>query len=481
MLGSILPVDPTAPPINFQVNMPTAWNQKTIQVGGGGINGEMPKNLAAIGASGSPISGAFAPDAPYPMAKGYASFGGDSGHQDPGNNAVWALNHEAWINYGHASLKKTHDAAFAVIQSLYGSRPKVSYFMGTSQGGREALEVAQRYPQDYDTVVANVPLIGYSSHVIHKTLLATTQTAGGWIPRTKLAAIGAEVTRQCDMLDGIADGVISNYMACMDRFDPQKVSQPFQAIRCAGGADTGDQCVSDAQIRTLNQMHAPTDFGFELANGWKSFPGYPTGREGLPGYLNINPQPGLPAEPSLGQPGATVKFIILKDPAYNLLHFSIAPFKDKIQAASSILDSTNTDLSKFFARGGRMIVKISGSDYFSNPRIMMQYFDKVSDRFGKAVVDKHIRLYVVPNADHGGAGASTTTGEAIPQYVDLIQMATDWTEKDLNPPEAPVLTSMGKLPPFTVAASKPMCRYPLYPRYTGTGDPKAAASYACEK
>ena len=127
-----------------------------------------------------------------------------------------------------------------------------------------------------------------------------------------------------------------------------------------------------------------------------------------------------------------------------------------------------------------MIVKISGSDYFSNPRIMMRYFDMVSARFGLDTVDKHIRLYVVPNADHGGAGASTTTGEPIPQYVDLIRMATDWTEKNLTPPDAPVLKAMGKLPPYAVASTKPMCRYPLYPRYAGTGDPKVAASYRCE-
>ena len=180
---------------------------------------------------------------------GYAMYGGDSGHQDPGTTATWALNQEAWLNFGHASLKKTHDAAFAIIQTLYGSRPRVSYFMGQSQGGREAMEVAQRYPEDYDGVVATSPLIGYSSHVIHKTLLATTQTGAGWIPPAKQAAIGAEVIRQCDSLDGLTDGVINNYLRCNALFDPQKTAAPYAAIRCAGGADTGNTCVSDAPDR----------------------------------------------------------------------------------------------------------------------------------------------------------------------------------------------------------------------------------------
>jgi pimeloyl-ACP methyl ester carboxylesterase len=480
ILGDILPVDSAAFNIKFQLNSPTNWNQKSIQVGGGGLNGNVPASVV-LPSSGSPIAGAFPPDAPYPISRGYASFGGDSGHQHPGTTATWSLNGEAWTNFGHAGLKKTHDAAFAVIQALYGAKPKVSYFMGTSQGGREALEVAQRYPNDYDGVVATAPLIGYTAHVIHKTLLATVQTGSGWVPSIKLNVIGAEVMRQCDALDGIADGVISNYRACAALFDLQKVAQPYQRVRCLGGADTEASCLSDAQIATINQMHSPIGFGFDLANGLSSFPGYGTGRETLPGFLNINPQPNLSSQPALGQPGATLMYGILKDPSFNLLNCSIAPFQDKIQAASNLIDSTNPDLSRFFARGGRMIVKNSGSDYNSNPQIMMRYYDTVTDKFGQATVDAHLRYYVMPNTGHGGEGViSTTTGEAIPQYVDLIQMATDWVEKNVTPPDAPVASAMSKLPPYTVNATKPMCRYPKYPRYKGSGNPKQAASFVCD-
>lgn len=479
VLGDIRPVDSAALPIKFQLNVPTSWNQKTIQVGGGGLDGSIPANLAAIGSSGSPISSAFPPDAPYPIARGYASFGGDSGHQDPGTTATWALNAESWTNFAHASLKKTHDAAFAVIQVMYGVKPRVSYFMGQSQGGREALEVAQRYPGDYDGIVATSPLIGYTAHVVAKTLLVTVQTGAGWIPAAKQAAIGAEVMRQCDGLDGVVDGMISNYNACAALFDPTKVARPFAAIRCAGGADTGSTCLSDAQIATINQMHAPTSFGYVLANGLSTFPGYGTGREGLSGWLNISPQPSAATQPALGQPGATVSYGILKDPAFNLANFSVGAFQDKIQAASALIDSTNPDLSRFFARGGRMIVKNNGSDYSSNPQTVMAWYKAMAGVSGQDTVNAHVRYYIAPNLNHSGDGVSTLTGEALPQYVDLITMATDWVEKNVTPPDAPMLSAKAVLPPYTVAMTRPMCRYPLYPRYTGSGDVRAATSFAC--
>jgi feruloyl esterase len=476
--GAIQPVDAAAPPIKFELNVPTLWNGKTIQVGGGGLNGRIPANLAAIGASGSPISGAFPPDAPYPLSGGYAMFGGDSGHQEPGTTATWALNDEAWLNFGHAALKKTHDAAFAVIQALYGVKPRVSYFMGQSQGGREAMEVAQRYPDDYDGIVATSPLIGYTAHVVHKALLATVQTGAGWIAPAKQAAIGAEVLRQCDALDGLADGVIANYRACTARFDPQKVPQPYAAIRCADGADTGDACVSDAQIATLNQMHAPTRFGFELAHGWSQFPGYASGRESQGGWLNITPQPSRSAQPALGQPGATLRYGILKDPSFNLVDFSIAAFKDRLVAASALIDSTNPDLSRFFARGGRLIIKAQGSDYASNPHTVARYYDKLVERFGQEKVDRHVRFYMLPNGDHGGAVQSLPSGAAQPQYIDLIAMSMAWVEKDVTPPDAPVLSAKQAVPPYTVSATRPMCRYPAYPRFVG-GDAAQAASFRC--
>lgn len=485
ILGDIYPVDGTAPNIKFQLNIPTSWNQKTIQVGGGNLNGAIPSNLDVISNSGSPISAAFPPDATYPISNGYASYAGDSGHQYSNKSnptaaeTEWALNNEAWLNFGHAGIKKTHDVAFAIIKKLYGSRPAVSYFMGQSQGGREAMEAAQRYPNDYNGIVATAPVMGYSAHVIAKTLLATIQTGAGWIPTAKLATIGNEVTRQCDTLDGIEDGVISNYLACNALFDPQKVAAPFNNIRCTDGGDTNVNCLSDAQIATINQMHSVTNYGFDLANGLSSFSGYGTGRESLSGWLNINPQPSQSEQPELGSPGLTLRYGILKDPTFNLVNFKIEDHKDKIQAASTLIDATNPDLTEFFARGGRIIIKNNSSDYSANPQTVMHYYNTLVSKFGQDTVDAHVRYYILPNANHSGAGASNITGTAIPQYVNLVEMATNWVEKNTLPPDAPVVTAKEMLPPYTISASKPMCRYPLYPHYKGEGDPSRASSYEC--
>lgn len=479
VLGEIAPVDTSAPSIKFQLNIPTAWNRKVMQIGGGGLNGSIPANLAVVPASGGPVGAAMPPDQTYPLSAGYAMFGGDSGHQ--GERGEWALNDEAWVNFAYAGLKKTRDAVFASIERLYGQRPQYTYFMGTSQGGREALEVAQRFPEDYDGVMATVPLIGYSAHVIAKTLYATGQTGDGWISPQAAKLIAGEVVRQCDALDGLADGVISHYRACNALFAADKGTEPYQSIRCANGATpTGSNalCLGDAQIATAIRMRSPTAFGFELANGISTFPAYGTGREHS-GWLNINPQPKRPERPNLGQPGTTVQFGILKDPTPNLLDFKIAANRDRIVAASALIDSTNPDLSRFFARGGRLIIKSGSSDYSVNPQILAQYYETVLGKFGQQVVDHHLRYYVLPNTGHGGSGESLTTGTPIPYRIDMIGMLTRWVEKGIVPPDAPVLSTMSITPPFTVSATKPMCRYPLYPRYRGAGDPGQATSYQC--
>ncbi len=479
--GVIAPVDPTAPPIRFQLNVPTAWNHKAVHVGGGGLNGRIPPNLAEVAASGSPISGAFPPDAPYPLALGYANYGGDSGHDEPGLQAGWALHDEAWTNFGHAALKKTRDAAYAVLQALYGTTPSVNYFMGQSQGGREALEVAQRYPGDYDGVVATAPLLGYVPHVLHKAIVAGMQTGPGWIPPALQPVIGAEVMRQCDALDGLVDGIISHYQACAAQFDPVSRPQAYDTLRCPDDAlATPDRaCLSAAQIATLHRMRTPLAFDYPLANGWTSFPGYGVGREGLPSWLNLAAQPAPGEAPALGQPGATVSYGILKDPKANPAEVSLTRDQAKIQAASALIDSTNTDLTAFFARGGRLIVKVGSADYNANPRMMMRYYDEVVGRFGQAKVDEHVRFYVQPDGNHNGEGVDAIAGKPIPQYVNLITLMTDWVEHGTVPPDAPVITAAAAQPPHTVSATRPLCRYPLYPHYDGQGDTRQAASFRC--
>jgi feruloyl esterase len=148
--GVMAPVDTatTARPINFRVVLPSVWTRHAAQLGGGGLNGNIP-NLT--GNADGPL-----------LARGFATYGSDSGHAIAGPTD-WTLNDEAIKNLGYMQMKKTHDAAMVLIERMYGSRPAFNYFIGTSQGGREALTVAQRYPQDYNGIAANVPIVNFSS------------------------------------------------------------------------------------------------------------------------------------------------------------------------------------------------------------------------------------------------------------------------------------------------------------------------------
>ncbi len=223
LTGNIAPVDPNAPSILFRISIPTLWNQESWHVGGGGMNGMVPQTANLRVQSSLPTS-------PSLVAQGYAVFGGDSGHQGggfgpppglggPGGPGVrpgtpgsvppapggappmpaaggrgpgagagndWIVNQEAWMNFAYEQLKKTHDAAMQVLLTMYGSKAKISYFAGASQGGREGLEVVTRYPADYDGVYVAVPLAYFSSLLIDPTVKGVSQLAAGtWLSPAK--------------------------------------------------------------------------------------------------------------------------------------------------------------------------------------------------------------------------------------------------------------------------------------------------------
>ena len=153
----------------------------------------------------------------------------------------WTLNEEAIRNLGYAQMKKTHDAAMVIIERAYGERPRFNYYIGTSQGGREALTVAQRYPADYDGVAANVPIVGFSTLMLAPELIRIHEKPlANWVTPAKVNAIRGEFMRQCDGLDGLADGIINNYMACRAIFDVTQGARnrrPWAAKRCPNNVD----------------------------------------------------------------------------------------------------------------------------------------------------------------------------------------------------------------------------------------------------
>lgn len=490
VIGTIAPVDPSAQLINFEVNLPTVWNGKAVQYGGGGYNGTLITGLA-------PLRDAV-PGDPLPLTRGYATLGTDAGHQASSfaANAIgqFGLNDEMLVNYGYASYKKVKDVAVAVMRSFYTQPPSKMYYFGGSEGGREGLTMAQRFPADYDGIVSVVPVVQLSMLFQAMNAHGVSQFNGGWMSAPKVTTLASFVSDACDALDGIADGVVSNYLACPASVD-------LQALRCPGGADTGSNCLSDPQISMVGSVHSPYTFSFPLANGLTSYPQWLYGNETSPDTLNgVSNIGGAPvttmarwvtgtAAPTVAVNATTdaqqwlyganfVRFFIAKDPNFDARTYDPSNFKARVQEVSEILDSTNPDLSAFFARGGKLIMRENTGDLAQSPLAGINYFNSVIAKVGQATVDQSARLYVSPGSTHSGPATSVTDGSAVPTMVDLLDPLDEWVSNGIAPPNALVQSLKGTVPPFTLQASRPLCRHPSYPRYTG-GDRLLATSYAC--
>src|SRR6185436_893387 len=537
--GVIEPVDTnaTARPINFAVALPAKWSHRAVQLGGGGMNGTVPN-----------LTGGAGPGTPSLLARGTATYGSDSGHQAgfggfgppgggggarpglpgrlngvppggpgraaadgrPGGDAPaaaprgrgpapgsddWALNEEAIANLGYMQMKKTHDAAFVIIERLYGARPRFNYYIGSSQGGREALTVAQRYPADYDGIAANVPIVGFSTLMLAPELIRIQEKpSANWITPAKVNAIRSEFMRQCDKLDGLADGIMNNYMACRAIFDVKqgaKNRHPWAAKRCPGNVDpnpadtSADACLTDGQISTLEFVYTRYPFAQPLANGQKSFgmwlPNTDPSGSGLIMGARFQGKEGAAAHPAmhrhlgaLGVPG-----FLMNDLAANPLDYvEGGKWSARRAELSAWLDATNPDLSAFEKRGGKMIVAIGTNDTLASPGAQLDYYQAVLDKMGRSKVDSFGRLYVLPQTGHGLSGTIYGTdcdgkqieSKPIPNTFDRFALLVDWVENGKAPGKSITVTAGGR--------SLPMCSYPEYPKYK-KGPVETAESYGC--
>jgi hypothetical protein len=479
ILGLVAPIDPAAPPINFQVNLPVTWNGKAVQYGGGGLNGILITGLP-------PLRDA-PPNVPTPLAQGYVTLGTDSGHQATALPEIhaFALNQEALVNYAYASYKKVHDVAAEVIRIAFGQNTSRFYFFGGSEGGREALMMAQRFPQDYDGIVSVVPANDWVGGLAKHAHVGSLQRNGGWLSPGKLTILQKAVVAACDQLDGLKDGVISNIQACSATFDAK-------VLRCDGGKNTGDDCFSDLEIGVIDTIHAPYEFGFPLANGITSFPSWGYGGERQPGGLNdqiAGPKP--PAFPPLSQSeqsnlwffsNGAVRYFFAQDAKFDPSKFTPQAFAARMRELSALMDATDPDLSAFKQRGGKLIMRSNLADYAVSPFATMNYYEAMTKLMGKDAVDQFVRYYVSPGSAHGGPAFSGIDGTQVPYQVDLLSVVDAWVDKAQSPPRDKLIQTLHtKEAPFSVAASRPMCAYPAYPHYVGTGNPKAADSYECRK
>ena len=470
--GRIAPADVAAPPILFQLNMPEDWNGKAVQYGGGGFNGVLITGLAQLREN--------SPDDPHPLARGFATFGTDSGHQNaPGVEIqAFALDDEALENFAHAAYPKVRDAAAEAMRTAAGRAPSRVYYYGSSEGGREGLVVAQRYPERYDGVVSSVPVINWVGLQAFGTRGGQMQREGAWLPPAAVRLLHDATLRACDALDGLTDGVVSNQPACRAAFSPR-------SLLCGAAEAAGSNtCLTEPQVAFLEAHRAPHRFGMALANGVTEYPGAPLGGEAQPGGLvdwTTGPEaPRFPLPDPASQSrqwyygNGAIRYFIARNPAYDPARFRLADFADRARHVSALMDATNPDLSAFARRGGRLILMEYMADYAQSPGAGVAYWESVLSRMGgAAAMDRFARFYLFHGANHSGVATDVATGRALPGFVDLLGALDAWVERGAPPPEPLVQATRDG------SATRPLCRWPAFPRHGGAADPSRAASFDC--
>jgi feruloyl esterase len=347
--------------------------------------------------------------------------------------------------------------------------------MGSSEGGREGLTMAQRYPDDFDGIFARVPVINWVGlqHAGTRSGLATM--GEGWIRPAQVKLVADAVRQACDKADGSADPLVQNPVGCKAIFKAD-------SLRCAGG-QSGDLCLTDAQIKAIDTLHATYKFPFPLANGLDDYPGWGVSGEDTPsfgptgGWIAWWLGTAAPAQPPTPNNGIAwvygaggIQYVFARDPKLDLATYKPEEHRQRLLEVSQLMDSTNPDLDRFRARGGKLIMLEHMADYAQSPYAGIRYFENVERKLGKAETTEFARLYTAPGVDHVGSGA--------PANVDMLSVLVDWVEKGQAPGDLEVVEQKVEAPAFAVLRALPLCRWPAWPHYGG-GDSKSSSSFQC--
>jgi hypothetical protein len=445
--------------IKVEVWMPAAgWNGKFQAQGNGGFAGSIDYHgLAAT------------------VSRGYASAATDTGHKGDSTDASWAPGHpEKIVDFGYRGIHETAEKAKAVIAAFYGKAPRHSYFSSCSDGGREALMEAQRFPDDYDGIVAGAPA-NFWTHLIsgaawnNRSLLTDPSS---YISSNKLPAISAAAVAACDAEDGLADGIISEPMQC--HFDSAK-------LKCSG--PESDSCLTEPQITALRKIYA----GPQTTGGKKIFPGYMPGGELGPGGWGLwitGPAPMHSLQFAFGT--HFFRNMVFEDSNWDFRKFKL---DDDVKLAdtkmAAILNATDPDLRRFRKRGGKLIMYHGWSDAAISPANSIDYYESVVARMGGESKD-FIRLFMVPGLQHCfmgpgpnsfGQSPSSPVGDA---EHDVLSAVERWVEEGVGPEKIIATKYENDLDPSQgVKMMRPLCPYPQIAGYDGKGNPNEAASFTC--
>lgn len=483
--------------INFRLRLPTAWNQRLYMQGGGGTNGTLVDPSALL-------------------SSGYATLGTDSGHDNTvdnnpnaGGTASFGVDPQARIDFAYNAYDKVVQTGKALIKQYFGTAQKYAYFQGCSEGGREAMLMSQRFPEHFDGVIAGDPTmhlpLGPMAGIHTTQLFAGLATRAGLTLANGQPAIGrsfsdsdlmlfrSAILNACDKLDGLADGIVENLPACTRPL----VHAQLAALQCSA-AKTAD-CLSADQISTMETAYTgatdsrgqqlysdwPFDPGVSALNGtsysqnWRSWwLGSATSATNSATKLNFvsavavaySSQPVLPftAADSLAY---SLAYDFDKDVAKLYASSPINANPYYAQSAAALYFTTQTDLSAFKNRGGKLMVYHGGADSSVSANATLRWYNAMNNAMG-GNAQGFARMFLVPGMNHCSGGPATDKFDMLPQLVD-------WVEKGTAPDSVPAsATNPGY---FGVPSrTRPLCPYPRQARYKGTGDINDAANFSCQ-
>ncbi|SFP61803.1 feruloyl esterase [Variovorax sp. OK605] len=487
--------------IGFDLRMPTAWNGRFFFQGGGGTDGTLRDAVGQLTGGGNTGNA---------LLQGYAVVFTDTGHLDePGADGPYrfGLDPQARLDNGYNSMAQTGRVAKALIAAHYAKAPERSYFVGCSNGGRQAMMMAQRYPDMFDGVIASapayrVPLASvqavYDTQLYAKAAAENAPLVGG---RPVLSAafspadmklLTTEVLNQCDALDGLKDGIVDNWPAC--RFRPEalrctgaKTAKTAKTAKMAQTAQTAKtaQCLTGTQVDALAKSFAgpkdangraiysdwPFDAGLHSAEWtrWKfgDAPG------AAPNARNITLMTGALAMVFSTPPTVTADFY------GHALGYDVARDSAKVSAVDAAFPQSamqwevpdSPDVDAFARHGGKMLFFHGVSDPVFSVKDTVRYLGLLRERYGERT-DAVARLFTVPNMAHCSGGPATD------QY-DGLSALVNWVEKG-QPPERIVARARPENRDVTTPGrTRPLCAWPKQPRYKGSGSIDDAASFGC--
>ena len=445
--------------IRFEAWLPAEhWNGRFLGVGNGGFAGAISDGSLAAN-----------------LNRGFATAGSDTGHQGEAEDASWAFHHPEKIkDFGWRAVHLTAQAAKSIIQAYYAKPAEKSYFDACSDGGREALMEAQRFPADYDGILAGAPANNWA-HMLSSSVALAQKTLAeprAYISSLKLPAVQRAVLAQCDAQDGVSDGILNNPPAC--HFDPQ-------ALLCKSGDNL--DCLTQPQVDGLKALYA----GGHDSHGNPIFPGFAPGDEarGWPDWI-IGHGPGSGSGSQYVE--NFFRYMVTNDPKWNLLTANVdQSLAQAMQTTAADLDAANPDLTSFAKRGGKLILYHGWDDPAISPLNSIAYVQSVEKRMGAAQADTFLRLFMAPGMEHcvGGPGPDRFGQLGIPTEPgpehNLFEALENWVEKGTPVDQviaSKISTAQGQP---KVLMARPLCPYPQIAKYKGSGDTNDAASFACGK